>query len=89
MAAPCGDMAEYFDFLRVKKIAFSENLKKKNCPIEFYKSLVIYTRVYKLCSNGRVGIFGLSVFEKSPEQVEGRFEWRILWGTCEGVTRSQ
>ena len=65
MAAPCGDMGKSFDFLKVQKIAFSENLKKKIGPTTLDKNLVVYTRVYKLCSNVGVGIFAQSVFEKS------------------------
>ena len=65
------------------------NLKKKKIgPTTFDKNLVVYTRVYKLCSNVGVGIFTQSVFEKSPQQVEGRFEWRIVWVPSEEVIRS-
>ena len=43
--------------------------------------------MYKLCSNVGVGIFAQSVFEKSSQQVEGTFEWRIVWEQSEEVIR--
>ena len=75
-------------FSQGPKNAVSENLKKKIGPTTFDKTLVAYTRVYKLCSNVGVGIFAQSVFEKSPQQVAVRFAWRWGWDRDEGVNRS-
>ena len=70
-----------------KNRVFGESEKKKIGPTTFDKNLVVYTRVYKLCSNVGVGIFAQSVFEKSQQQVEGRFEWRSGREPSEGVNR--
>ena len=71
-----------------KNRVFGESKKKKIGPTTFDKTLVAYTRVYKLCSNVGVGIFAQSVFEKSPQQVAVRFAWRWGWDRDEGVNRS-
>ena len=38
VAAPCGDMAESFDFLKVQKIASSEDLTEKKLAQGVYRS---------------------------------------------------
>ena len=55
-----------------KNPVFGESEEKKIDPTDFDKNSVVYTRVYKQCSNARIGIFGQSVLEKSFAKLEER-----------------
>ena len=70
-----------------KNRVFGESEKKIFGPSDFDNNWRVYTRVYKQYSDTGIGIFSQSVFEKSPQQVEGSFEWRIGWEPSEDVNR--
>ena len=71
-----------------KNHVFGESEKKIFGPSDFDNNWRVYTRVCKQYSDTGIGIFSQSVFEKSPQQVGERFEWRCGCYRDEGVNRS-